>query len=211
MLQFIKNLFARVDKQTKKAREAYNATVFANRETFAKICNDLGVSMVEQFVDTNGDVYYSYARPDDLPVERTLQAETTKLAILYAITPTYMSNVQKQMIDALQSGDGFALQQVVSSFVNVMQATGATTGDEYIKLASLYLVRHDENPTHFSTIMQQKKFDRAKVSPALSAFFLSACYDMITTHTNLLLAENLNDLKISSKGGFLNYIANLTN
>ena len=87
MLGFIRNLFAKSQTDTEIE---FNKIVATNRATMQATAKAEKCSMVEQFVDTNGDVYYSFASIDTFNVQRWIMSESLRLQIAYSLSPDYL-------------------------------------------------------------------------------------------------------------------------
>lgn len=195
MLRFIRNLFApsQIDAE-------FNKIVATNRATMQATAKAEKCNMVEQFIDTNGDVYYSFASIDTFNVQRWIMSESLRLQIAYSLSPAYLQTAAKELqsgLDALNSGDVEPL--VKAAFDHVQRINNNTLdGSLFVKLAALYLIRHDENPTFHDETIYQQKIQRAQRSYALKDFFLKCVYES-TLHTqNYYLVEKFKKLGINS-------------
>lgn len=203
MLRFIRNLFApsQIDAE-------FNKIVATNRATMQATAKAEKCNMVEQFIDTNGDVYYSFASIDTFNVQRWIMSESLRLQIAYSLSPAYLQTAAKELqkgLDALESGDVQPL--VKSAFDHVQRINNNTLdGSLFVKLAALYLIRHDENPTFHDETIYQQKIQRAQRSYALKDFFLKCVYES-TLHTqNYYLVEKFKKLGINSIVDLKNFL-----
>ena len=197
MLGFIRNLFAKSQTDTEIE---FNKIVATNRATMQATAKAEKCSMIEQFIDTNGDVYYSFASIDTFNVQRWIMSESLRLQIAYSLSPDYLQTAAKNLqsgLDALNSGDVEPL--VKAAFDHVQRINNNTLdGSLFVKLAALYLIRHDENPTYHDEAIYQQKINRAARSYALKDFFLKCVYES-TLHTqNYYLTEKFAKLGIKS-------------
>jgi hypothetical protein len=154
----------------------------------------------EAYRTTDGSVFFEYADFGRLPVARSVRIQLALLKTRFAITETYVEELQKDVTAAIAAKDSTKVLALNKEFFdrNKLAPDVATMCD----LAALFFIRHDENPYIFCPLLHGKKVKQALENYHLQAFFLGACYRVL----GQVSPQQLQVWNIGSETAFQDYL-----
>jgi hypothetical protein len=154
----------------------------------------------EAYRTTDGSVFFEYADFGRLPVARSVRIQLALLKTRFAVTETYVEDLQKDVTAAIAAKNSNKVLELNKEFFdrNKLAPDVATMCD----LAALFFIRHDENPYIFCPLLHGKKVKQALENYHLQAFFLGACYRVL----GQVSPQQLQVWNIGSETAFQDYL-----
>lgn len=158
------------------------------------------IMVKEAYRTTDGSVFFEYADFGRLPVARSVRIQLALLKTRFAVTETYVEELQKDVTAAIAGKDNAKVLALNKEFFdrNRLAPDVATMCD----LAALFFIRHDENPYIFCPLLHGKKVRQALENYHLQAFFLGACYRVL----GQVSPQQLQVWNIGSETAFQDYL-----
>ena len=158
------------------------------------------IMVKEAYRTTDGSVFFEYADFGRLPVARSVRIQLALLKTRFAVTETYVEDLQKDVTAAIAAKNSNKVLELNKEFFdrNKLAPDVATMCD----LAALFFIRHDENPYIFCPLLHGKKVKQALENYHLQAFFLGACYRVL----GQVSPQQLQTWNIGSETAFQDYL-----
>lgn len=157
---------------------------------------------IEEIKTITGDVYFSFANPEQLPVLRDEEIQMLLGATMLGVDKNGIEKIVLSFRDILAKQDAKEALKAIQDLHFAL--TEGSFISQIINLGAASVVRHDENPFEFNLFMHNKKIKAIKEDCYLRAFFMEQGIAILKTaipnFTEEFLSGKFKDTHLYIKG-----------
>lgn len=203
-------MFSLLKKLFPQKQSDYDKTVEANRIQHAqdkkawdaqqRTSKSDTCELNERYISKAGNIYLDYVNIEKMTVVRKVKFGECLTSLRFGLNEDFLKFFSSSTKEAIKQGNAQLALAKIAEFEE--RAKTCVEEKMLFKLASLLLVRHDENPYSYNPKMEALKRMECEQDADLHAFFLNIAY----LYTQKLLEDKYKELSITNETDFLNYI-----